>query len=268
MATFYHVTKPRKREKPGNRKVNRVGARHIFVTTTGKQTCPTTCPLYEYDCYAEKPPLVYHWLKVTDGQRGTIFPRFIEELRSLPPGSIIRLNQAGDLPGDGAYISDIQLTELVRTCQEMNHQVCTYTHKPVLQRQWAKGNGSGTNPVARNREKVLWSNQAGFAINVSCSDFTEVEQAVKWGFTAITVTLPKNFHDKTVKKLATPEGTDVVICPGDRFKGERGGDEKLVTCTDCMLCWKYDRRYAVGFMYKDRSNIEAHKIARERKVVA
>lgn len=261
MAVFYHITKPRGKSKPGNRKVNRVGAPHIYVTTSGKQTCPPTCPLYEDDCYAEKPPLVYHWLKVTDGERGVIFPHFLRELRELPHGSVIRLNQAGDLPGPGVHVADVMLLDLVKTCQEMGHKVCTYTHKPVLMSQEPR-----STLVAANGARVKFANREGFTINISCSNFDEVDMAFKKGFTAVTVNLPKDFHDKTVKKLQTSGGTDVVVCPADRFKGERGGDSKLVTCADCMICWQHARRFAVGFLYKDKSNVEARRLARERKL--
>lgn len=71
---YYHVTMKSNNKKTGK----------IVVTTSSQKTCPDTCPFKHRGCYADGGPLLMHWCKVTDGERGKPFDQFLEELRSIP----------------------------------------------------------------------------------------------------------------------------------------------------------------------------------------
>lgn len=70
---YYHITR-----KSGNKKTG-----NMVVTTSSQKTCPDACPFKKKGCYADGGPLLMHWSKVTEGDRGLPFEQFLEELRSI-----------------------------------------------------------------------------------------------------------------------------------------------------------------------------------------
>lgn len=70
---YFHITR-----RSDNKKTGR-----IVVTTSSQKTCPNTCPFKKNGCYADGGPLLIHWNKVTEGDRGLPFDQFLEELRSI-----------------------------------------------------------------------------------------------------------------------------------------------------------------------------------------
>ena len=73
----------------------------IPVTTSSKNTCPDSCQLKGNGCYAESGRVNMHWQKVSKGERGLSFDDALDSIKALPSGSLVRHNQAGDLPGIG-----------------------------------------------------------------------------------------------------------------------------------------------------------------------
>ena len=71
----------------------------IPVSTTARDSCPTTCPLAGAGgCYADAGYYTrMHWDAVTAGTRGLPELDFIAAVRKLKPGSRFRHNVAGDL---------------------------------------------------------------------------------------------------------------------------------------------------------------------------
>lgn len=70
---YYHIT-----EKSTNRKTG-----NIVVTTSSQKTCPDVCPFKNKGCYADLGPLQIHWTRVTRGERGLTYDKFLEELRGI-----------------------------------------------------------------------------------------------------------------------------------------------------------------------------------------
>ena len=97
----FHLTR-----KSSNRKTG-----PIPVGTSCASTCPDSCPLRKV-CYAKRGPLALHWAKVSNGDRGTSFEGFLEQIRALPEDQLWRHNEAGDLPGQGDSIDPEKLSAL------------------------------------------------------------------------------------------------------------------------------------------------------------
>src|SRR3990167_2989995 len=94
----------------------------IAVTTSGKETCPPSCPLYKRGCYASYGPLRIWWEKTN-----ITFRQMLRKIERLPHGSLWRHNQAGDLAGKGEKIDSKKLEELVEA--NRGKRGFCYTHK-------------------------------------------------------------------------------------------------------------------------------------------
>jgi hypothetical protein len=152
--------------KSGNRKTG-----PIAVTTSSAETCPRSCPLRSGDCqcYAQKGPLRLHWDKVTQGKRGTSFAQHCLELRILPADRMVRLNQAGDLPGDG---EKMDLTGAMKLCQAASAKgriAWGYTHYHDLY------------------ALKLLNSDTGATINVSAPSLRQAALAERAGVPAVAI---------------------------------------------------------------------------------
>ena len=190
----------------------------IPVSTTGKQSCPPTCPFKGNGCYADNAPLVFHWNKVTDGYRAIEWGEFCAHIESLEEGTLWRHNQAGDLPGENGHIDDIELFQLVAA--NIGKRGFTYTHYlPHI----------GTNARA-----IKAANDNGFTVNLSANNVSEVDALCDLGIGPVVVTLPA---DQTAN-LHTPKGRTIVVCPATQRDD--------VSCATCQLCQR-QRSSVVGF---------------------
>lgn len=197
----------------------------IPVSTTSEDTCPTSCPWRGKGCYANGGPLRIHWRKVSLEDRGTGFSIFLEHIRSLPPGSLWRHNQAGDLPGQQEIIDHRKLRSLALASSHVKG--FTYTHKPVL--------GRGRTAI-RNRVAIERYNTLGFTINLSGDSPEHADQLLKLGIAPVTTVLPSDFEGRS---FVTPEGNKGIVCPAAVRDG--------ITCSSCKLCANYRRTYIIGF---------------------
>lgn len=219
--------------KSGNGKVG-----PIPVTTSSAETCALSCPFNhenEGGCYAESGPLKLHWDKVTRGERGETWNAFLDSLittlhKSGDPRQLWRHNQAGDLPGNGNEIAVDQLADLVRA--NGNRRGWTYTHKPVLEGQ------DKPETVSANRDAVKMANEGGFTVNLSANNLSHADELASLGIAPVATVLPKETEGR---KLETPEGRPVVVCPAT-LPGSS------VTCATCGLCAVGNlKRPIVGF---------------------
>lgn len=205
----------------------------IAVTTSGRQTCPTTCGLYG-KCYATMTQLHYFWNNVTFGLAGTDWDTHIENLKKIPPHRPVRVNQAGDLPGDNVTIDHAklqQMTEALGFNARRKAPAWTYTHKPM----------NDANKIA-----VVAANKGGFTVNLSADNMAMADDLydTKAGPVVVIVKLG------TPNTSTTPKGRKVVKCPAQYRDG--------VTCETCLLCAKGNRSVIVGF--------EAH--AKNKKAIS
>jgi hypothetical protein len=189
------------------------------VSTSHAGTCPTSCPFKVKGCYAKSGPLAYHWRKVTEGERGTDWKGFLAQVRKIPKGTLWRMNQAGDLPGENDVLNRERIRELTKANKGLNG--FTYTHYPL---------------TAHNVEAIREANDNGLTVNVSTNRIQEVDKAMETGLPVVTV-LPLGTVGRV---LETEGGTKVLVCPASLGKD--------VTCQTCGLCQKSNRPYAIGFI--------------------
>ena len=192
------------------------------VSTSHKGTCPDACPFKGKGCYARSGPLAFHWSKVTDGSRGTDWKGFLSEVKKIGKGELFRHNQAGDLVGENDVIDRVSLMELAKASKKI--RAYSYTHYPL---------------TPENVETLKMANDAGFTVNASTNNISEVDKAMENGLPVVTV-LPYKKDGYNSRKLSTEKGNTVLICPASM------GTE--ITCKTCTLCQNKNRSYAIGFI--------------------
>ena len=189
----------------------------IPVSTTSADTCPDACPLKGAGCYADHGPLGLLWRKVSQGRAGLSWADFLEQIETLPRRILWRMNQAGDLPGEGDAIDQDKLSQLVRA--NGTRRGFTYTHKPATR---------------SNLAAIQAANKAGFTINLSADNLREADTLSDTGAGPVVVVLPAD----QLRPVKTPQGRTVAICPATIAP---------VTCMDCGLCALPGRKAIIGF---------------------
>lgn len=210
--TFYHLTAKSSNAKTGP----------IAVTTSSADTCPTTCPFNNGGgCYAASGPLKLHWDKVTAGQRGGDWLALQDSIvaAKLKPGSLLRHNQAGDLPHQGGILNWTVIQYLYTIFTAAKLRAFTYTHHRQTE---------------YNLQVVADCNAAGFTVNLSCDTESRAAEMHKQGFPSVCVT-PK--YDQ--RKSWQVDGVNFLTCPAQLRDG--------VTCQTCQLCSVADRPVVLAF---------------------
>jgi hypothetical protein len=214
MAHWYHLTKKSSNKKTGP----------IAVSTTSKDSCPSTCPLKGNGCYADSGPLRLHWDAVSDGPyrekpRGTDIESFIRDLKSLPEGSCFRHNQAGDLPHFDGLIDGKVLGKITDACAERKLTAWTYTHHDPV--------------VLINEEKIKRACSRGFTVNISAHNQEDAVDCFNRNMPAVCI-VPKN----ETRKHWEHDGVKFLVCPA------QWSDKN---CAECKLCSVADRSCVVAF---------------------
>jgi hypothetical protein len=201
----------------GNTKTGR-----IPVTTSGRQTCPITCPLYEKGCYAKYNFLGNFWKKLTEGKAkgGLTYNQLLEKIESLPIGTLWRMNQAGDLQASRTgRISTRALKQLIRVNKGKNG--FTYTHHRI--------------DLSHNRNLIDLANKSGFTVNLSSNNLNEADWYLALNIAPVCTLLEVDAPNVSY----TPLGNKVIACPAEK--------SDKVTCETCKLCAITDRDYVIGF---------------------
>lgn len=207
---FFHLTVKSANVKTGP----------MAVSISAKTTCAPGCPFKGNGCYAEQGPLNFHWLKVTNGERGVDFNTFLRQLLELPDDSAFRHNQGGDLPHTNGRISRVFVRRIVAAVSHL--RAYTYTHHSLK--------------LGENLPLLRYANRNGFTINLSTESEAAADDAIAAGLPAVLV-VPSSENRTT---WHTPAGNTVLVCPAQRI------DSK--TCADCMLCHKRGKRVVIGFL--------------------
>jgi hypothetical protein len=220
----------------------------IAVTTSPREFCPDTCPLKKSGCYAAQSNLGYIWRALSTTTAGQAFKNgrsqigtvtwqtLVAAVTDLSPDTLWRHNQAGDLPGDGAAIDRVKLSELV--VANSGKRGFTYSHYDVL--------GS-----AHNRDAIADANKRGFTINLSGNSLSHADKLADTGAGPVVTLLAA---DQTGKRdIATPAGRRVVVCPAT-YRDD-------VTCKSCGLCQRQSRNVIVGFPAHGAAKKAASQIA-------
>lgn len=213
----------------------------IAVITSSFYTCPDTCPFKRNGCYADGGPLRIHWDKLTRGDRGVTFSGLLKVLRESGSGKLIRLFQAGDMPGLNNSINLKDTKRLVKALA--NWKAFGFTHKPLS--------------IKRNVEAIKYCNNNGVCINLSANNLVHADELLKYKVGPVSVTLPK---DIPLKAIMTPRKHKVIICPAVITN-------KSVTCSTCggrkgPLCSQINRNFIIGFPAHGSSINKASEIAK------
>lgn len=219
----------------GNKKTG-----YMPVTTTSRNTCHG-CPFDGSGCYAQSGPLALHWRKVSTGERGVDWQQHLADLASLPTGSPLRLNQAGDLVNTAGRISRRYLTALSEVIKRRALKAWTYTHHDPA---------SGENAALIRRAQ-----RSGLTINVSTETESAADRAVAAGLPAV-LACPST---ETRSTWHTPAGNVVLVCPAQR---------RETSCSDCMLCHQggRGRRVIVAFVAHGTSKKKADQAINAQRV--
>lgn len=192
----------------------------IPVSTTGRASCPTSCPFQAAGCYADNYGLNFLWNRVTNGTAGTDWSTFCNTISTLPDGQLWRHNQAGDLPQDGHGRIDGHLMGYL-VAANIGKRGFTYTHH--------------TPELGDNAKYIKGANDWGFTVNLSANTPAHADTLAALEIAPVVVVLPSTQTTNTT----TPQGRPIVICPATTR-----GD---VTCESCQLCARVDRKVIVGF---------------------
>ena len=184
----------------------------IPVTTTGKDSCPASCPLRGNGCYAEVGMLALHW-----GKEKLKEEELLLGISNLPTkgaknrGILWRHNQAGDLPGYNKNDEFIDPHFLRKLCEANGERRgFTYTHKSPL--------------IAENAAAIKAANETAFTVNLSADNIDEADLFASLDIGPVAVVLPRNVS----KPFKTKAGHTVVVCPATT--------KDNVTCESCGLC--------------------------------
>lgn len=213
----------------------------IPVSMTDMASCPTSCPLRDAGCYAEFGKARMHWEGVA-GDRGVSWDEFCAAVEALPRGQLWRHNEAGDLPGLGDALNLVALRQLVTANERARARGFTFTHKPLLDDV--------------DRGAVRDANDRGFTINLSANSLEHADELAALAIAPVAVVLPTD----APRRVQTPGGRDVVVCPA-----ETSG----LTCAECELCAKPQRKAIVGFRAHGQARaIVSDLVSLRRKEVA
>jgi hypothetical protein len=156
-----------------------------------------------------------------NGFTGGDLPELVQAVKSLPDGSLWRMNVSGDLAHENQIIDGMALSEIIRA--NRGKKGFTYTHHKVT------GND---NP---NAALISMANNAGFTINLSADTLDQADQLKALNIGPVVCIVPEDHPQHST----TPAGNPIVICPAVT--------QENVTCASCGLCAVATRRSIVGF---------------------
>tara|TARA_R100000278_G_scaffold89519_1_gene68306 strand:- start:277 stop:855 length:579 start_codon:yes stop_codon:yes gene_type:complete len=183
-------------------------------------------------CYAMNGHLGMHWNAVSNGSRSSEWRKHLDDLASLPYGSPIRFNQAGDLvAGATGRLSRAFMNGLVAVVKARRLQAWSYTHHDYL--------------IGENARLLRRANREGLRINVSTETEESADRAIASGLPAVLAVSSK--ETRTVWR--TPARNVVKVCPAQL---------RDTDCSRCMLCHKRSSKVIIAFLAhgarKNRAN--------------
>lgn len=203
-------------EVSGNAKIGFMGATYRKVG----ETCPSTCShLLSKSCYALSSFTGMHQRNaVRDAFDGMTYYDFIKTLSESPKKlakirNTVRLHVSGDFffgdEIDTAYVNGVKLAH--ETFK--NILGYTYTH--------------------RYSDFGAYNWPENLVVNASCDTVQDIKTAQALGWPTVTTT---NAND--TRKRWEQDGVTFVTCPAQTAN---------LTCDQCRLCMKKDRKFTVAF---------------------
>lgn len=212
----------------------------IAQVYTSRNTCAVDCPFKDGNgCFGMGYFTRRLWDQCrADNSKALDCVGLIEWAKSLPDGTMIRHNVAGDICTEGTNRINRGILASLLAAYE-GKQAYTYTHADMRD-----GN---------NRYLMGVALKGDFIINVSCETLKEVAYALECGFPAVLTAT------KAPEKGATVHGFHLVQCPAQTHEG--------VTCKTCKLCARADRSCVPVFVVHGNGAKKA-ALAINRKLAA
>lgn len=209
--TWFHLSRVSSNKKTGP----------IAVTTTSKNSCSVNCGMRKV-CYAASGPLALHWNAVSNGSRSSEWRKHLSDLASLPYGSPLRLNQAGDLVASASgRLSRAFLNGLLAVVKARRLQAWSYTHHD--------------HTLGDNGQLLRRANREGLRINVSTETEESADRAIASGLPAVLAVS----SEETRTVWRTPARNLVKVCPAQL---------RDTDCNRCMLCHKRGSKVIIAFL--------------------
>lgn len=210
----------------------------IPAAYVSEETCPDVCPLKHSGCYGDSGNVAIHWKKVSAGKTGVEWPAFIDRVKALPRHTLWRYAVVGDIPHTDGLIDVTMLDGLVKA--NSGKRGWAYSHHNVT--------------LAHNQEAIAGANARGFTVNLSADSLEEVDLKYALGIAPVVTLLPRDAG----KVTRTQGGIRVVTCPATL--------NKQITCSNCGICQRADRRVVIGFPAHGSGAKKAEQIFRGIKV--
>lgn len=210
----------------------------IPVSVTDEGSCPASCPLQGAGCYAAYGHAGARWRSAS--REGVTWAEFCAVVASLPPGTLWRHNEAGDLPGDGrpdGGLDHVALAALV--VANRGRRGFTFTHRPLSS--------------AADRLAVRRANAEGFIINLSADSLADADRLAALEVGPVAVVLPEGAPRAASR---TPGGLKVVVCPAQTHD---------LTCLECRLCAAPGRKSVVAFLAHGQGRALVSEIVRTKR---
>ena len=196
-------------------------------TYRSKDSCPVTCALYKV-CYSKFGVGNIQFDRATRQGIKDDAKQIFEFITTMPLSQKIRHFVGGDFCRDGKNIDKKFVNSLIKAHgKRTDLQAFGYTH------EWDK--------FKFNPFKAIKS----LTFNASCETPEQVKAAKKKGFDTVMV-VPQN----TPLGKSNIGGVKVLICPNQTAKAmaDKGHAMPEITCDKCMLCFKKNRDYTIGFL--------------------
>ena len=193
----------------------------IAQSNTESKSCPPACPFRKKGCYYGAGYYTrLNWQKLDKGERGSDWNSLCDNVRNLEPHAVWRHNVGGDFPHYNGVIDFPKTTQLVAANDDRDG--FTYTHHDMS--------------VPGNRMAVKYCNDNGFTVNLSANVLRHADELSDLNIGPVVVSLPSDFSDNV---FYTPAGRKGIICPAI--------SRDDVTCKQCKLCARSDRKVIIGF---------------------
>jgi len=164
-----------------------------------------------------------HWWDILEkGKVGVTFSGLKSELGKIPRTSNIRFWDAGDCPGDGTLMDKTSCVGIADALKNRDGRQFGYTHYDM--------------DIYHNRNVVRMMLRRGTVVN-SSTLMNNVDKIAAYNI-PVVVNIPEPM-------TTTPNGMAIVVCPNQLAKENNATP---IQCNSCMLCAKWPRNFAIGFL--------------------
>ncbi len=186
----------------------------ISATYRGKTTCPATCYAFKV-CYAKTGVTNIAFMRAGLEKSISDVCQFTEWIASLPIGQKIRHHVSGDFVKDNNKLDREYIKGFIKAMAKRSDlQSWGYTHA------W------------KSFKTNIFKKLKSVTISASCDSISEIKTARDKGFDTVVI-MPVN------AKSGVYNNERVIICPNQ--------SNSKITCEKCMLCFKKNRNFTVGF---------------------